>query len=364
MLAEAATPLGLHVRVLAAEGDEGAREVAPDVVSGSADDSEALRSFAAGCDMLTIDHENVDHGTLADLEARGVAVRPSVRTLAFSDKSHQRRGFAAAGLPVPDFVVLAGTGPDDLEVSRRFADRHGGRVVLKASRGGYDGRGVWMLDATDLRGFLADYGGAPLVVEPRLPLDAELAVLVARSPSGEVRTWPVLETVQVDGMCDEVVYPAPVSGAVADRAREVAAKVAEVTAAVGVLAVEFFVVAGEVVVNEIAPRVHNSGHLTIEAFATSQFEQHLRAVLDWPLGPTDELAPVAVMANVVGRAGHDPRACQSVALQQVPEAHVHLYGKTPRDNRKIGHVTVLGSDRDGVRGRAGLAAGLLAGQRS
>ena len=137
--------------------------------------------------------------------------------------------------------------------------------------------------------------------------------------------------------------------------------VADVTGAVGVLAVELFVVEGEVVVNEIAPRVHNSGHLTIEAFATSQFEQHLRAVLDWPLGPTDPLAPVAVMANVVGTQDADPRSRQAAALAEVPGAHVHLYGKTPRPRRKIGHVTVLGTERNAVRSRAARAAEVLAG---
>jgi 5-(carboxyamino)imidazole ribonucleotide synthase len=189
----------------------------------------------------------------------------------------------------------------------------------------------------------------------------ELAVIVARRPSGEVTTWPVLETVQVDGMCDEVVMPAPVEAGLEARAREVAAEVARVTDAVGVLAVELFVVDGAVLVNEIAPRVHNSGHLTIEGTATSQFEQHLRAILDWPLGPTGARAPVAVMANVVGGPHADPRDRQAEALAVVPEAHVHLYGKTARPKRKIGHVTVLGDRRDEVRRRAGLAADLLAG---
>ncbi len=363
MLTEAATPLGVVVRVLAAEGEQGAIGVASDVVTGSAADPEALRSFAGSVDVLTIDHENVDHDTFAVLQQQGVAVRPSVSTLAYSDKAHQRRSFAAAGLPVPDFAVVNPV--SDLEgatrESRGFAARHGGRLVAKASRGGYDGRGVWMLAEADIESFLADYEGAPLVLEPRLDLDIELAVLVARSPSGQVRTWPVLETVQVDGMCDEVVFPAPLDEATSSRAREVATAVADVTGAVGVLAIELFVTGGEVLVNEIAPRVHNSGHMSIEAFATSQFEQHIRAVLDWPLGPTDPTAPVAVMANVIGQAGRDPLDRQPLALEMVPEAHLHLYAKTPRDKRKIGHVTVLGDDREAVRAAAARAAAVLAG---
>ena len=361
MLAEAATPLGIRVKVLAGQSDEGAPEVVPDVVIGAPDDPQAIRSFVAGVDVLTIDHENVDHGTLAALEAEGVAVRPSVHTLEFSDKAHQRVAFSEAGLPVPDFAVVDPRDDAALDTMQGFAARHGRRLVAKASRGGYDGRGVWMLEADRIEAFLSNYEGAALVLEPILDMEIELAVLVARNQSGEVRTWPVLETVQVDGMCDEVVYPAPVTDELTAAAREVSARVAEVTGAVGVLAVELFVVDGEVLVNEIAPRVHNSGHMTIEGFSTSQFEQHLRAILDWPLGPTEPTSSAVVMANVVGSADEDPRDRQAVALAEVPGAHVHLYGKTPRDKRKIGHVTVLGEDRDSVRQLAARAAGLLAG---
>lgn len=365
MLAEAATPMGIHVRVLAAPGDEGAAEVVPDVQVGAPDDPEALASFAATVDVVTFDHENVDHSTLAALEAQGVAVRPGVGTLAFSDKAHQRVAFAAAGLPVPPFAIVdpVADRATATAMAAAFADQHcgGGPVVAKASRGGYDGRGVWMLDADQVAGFLADYDGAPLVLEPKLALQTEVAVLVARRPSGQTATWPVLETVQVDGMCDEVFLPAPISADLAERAAQVATRVAEVTGAVGVLAVELFVVDGDVIVNEIAPRVHNSGHLTIEGTATSQFAQHLRAVLDWPLGPTEPTAPVAVMANVVGGPDGDPRDRQALALDAVPGAHLHLYGKTSRPARKIGHVTVLGDDLAATRAQAKLAADLLAG---
>lgn len=370
MLAEAASPLGVRLRVLAAASDEGASEVVPEIVTGAPDDPDALRSFAGSVDVVTFDHENVDHEALIAIEASGIPVRPGVATLRFADKAHQRREFSAAGLPVPPFRVVDAAAEGAAEAAAAFADEHGdpedgGRIVVKASRGGYDGRGVWMLRADELERFLADYRGAPLVLEPRLPLEREVAVLVARRPSGETRTWPVLETVQVDGMCDEVLLPAAIDEALASRASEIATRIAEVTGAVGVIAVELFVTRRgderQVLVNEIAPRVHNSGHLTIEGCRTSQFEQHLRAVLDWPLGPTDPTAPAAVMANVVGGPEGDPRLRQADALAAVPSAHVHLYGKTSRPGRKVGHITVVGGDVDACRREANLAADTLAG---
>ena len=366
MLAEAASPLGVRLVVLAGDHDEGADEVVVDLRRGAPDDPEALRALAGAVDVVTFDHENVDHETLARLEAEGARVRPSVATLEYSDKAHQRRRFSAEGLPVPPFeVVGASPSRDERDDARRFARRHGA-VVLKSSRGGYDGRGVWMLGEDEVEPFLDRYRGAPLVIEPRLDLLAELAVLVARRPSGGSATWPTFETVQVGGMCDEVLYPAPVTPVLDLRAREVATEAAEVTGSVGVLAVELFVVAGdggpELLVNEIAPRVHNSGHLTIEGSTTSQFEQHLRAILDWPLGPTAMLAPAVAMANVVVEGAGDPRTNQAAALEAVAEAHLHLYGKATRPGRKVGHVTVLGDERGRARSRAVHAAQVLGGR--
>ncbi|MGB6058946.1 MAG: 5-(carboxyamino)imidazole ribonucleotide synthase [Microthrixaceae bacterium] len=368
MLAEAASPLGVGLRVLAGGSDEGAPEVVVDVVRGAPDDHEALIEFARTVDVITFDHENVSLDALAKIEADGIAaVRPNVATLGLADKAHQRRTFSAAGFPVPPFEVI--DVPDDVDrtpaiaAALEFLEVNGGgegQIIAKASRGGYDGRGVWKLGREDIPGFLADYHGAPLVLEPLLQLDLEIAVLVARNPSGEIAIWPVVETVQVDGMCDEVLLTAPIDRDLASQAIQIGHSIAESVGSVGVFAVELFVSDGELLINEVAPRVHNSGHLTIEGCVTSQFEQHLRAVLDWPLGPTDQLAPSVVMRNVVGGAD-DPRCNQAAMFAEVPQGHLHLYGKSPRPDRKLGHVTVLGADMESCRSQASRAVSLVEG---
>lgn len=368
MLAEAASPLGVGLRVLAGESDEGAPEVVVDVVRGAPDDYEALIDFARTVDVITFDHENVNLGALAKIEADGIAaVRPNVATLSLADKAHQRRTFSASGLPVPPFEVIEVSDDVDpthaIAATLEFLEVHGGGdglIVAKASRGGYDGRGVWKLGGEDIPEFIAHYRGAPLVLEPLLQLDLEIAVLVARNPSGDIAVWPVVETVQVDGMCDEVLLPAPIDQDLAGQAIQVGHSIAESVGSVGVFAVELFISNGELLINEVAPRVHNSGHLTIEGCVTSQFEQHLRAVLDWPLGPTDQVAPSVVMRNVVGGAG-DPRCNQASLFAEVPQAHLHLYGKSPRPARKLGHVTVLGDDMESCRSQASRAVSLVEG---
>lgn len=366
MLAEAAFPLGVHVRLFADPNDEGAAEIIPDVTYGSIDDASALIAFSKTVDVLTFDHENISHDTLGVIEAHDKPrVAPSVQTLMFSDKAYQRQAFQQAGLPIPAFLVVDPKDATALDQTLAFSAQHGiaddgHRIVLKASRGGYDGRGVWMLTAAELEQFFDSYDGAPLVVEPLVDLDMELAVLVARSATGEVATWPVVETVQVNGMCDEVILPAPVDDELNARAAAIAEQVSQLTQSVGVLAIELFVTHGELLINEIAPRVHNSGHVTIEGSTTSQFAQHIRAILGWPLGPTDSTANVAVMRNIVGQHDDvDPRCNQLEALAHVPEAHIHLYGKTVRADRKIGHLTVLGNDQQVLQDRALHAANLM-----
>ncbi|MGH2908403.1 MAG: 5-(carboxyamino)imidazole ribonucleotide synthase, partial [Solirubrobacteraceae bacterium] len=272
------------------------------------------------------------------------------------DKLHQRRALAAAGFPVPPFVH-ARTAIDLVE----FAATHGWPVVMKAPRGGYDGRGVVMA-TTESQGaaYLAELPDGALL-EPALEIGRELAVQVARTSDGAMATYPVVETVQRDAMLRELVCPAEISGERALQACELARGVVSHIGATGITAVELFLTPQGLLVNELALRPHNSGHHTIEATVTSQFEQHLRAALDWPLGETRLRAPAAVTVNVIGPAdGSDPRSRLGEALA-VPGAHVHLYGKQPRPGRKLGHVTALGADRPAARRTAWRATRILEG---
>ena len=300
MMIEAATPLDIPVRLLAAGPDDGAARIWPHVEIGSPKSRDDLLRFAEHCDVLTFDHELVNLEALRELEAAGKRVFPSADALLHAqDKLHQRRAFRAAGLPVPDFEEVT-----DLEGIAAFAERHGWPVVAKAQRDGYDGRGVWVLrgrsEAETLIGEAAANGVA-LLVEQYVPIDAELAGLIARRPGGEMAVYPIVETVQRDGICVEVVAPAAIPEPIRAQARELTIAVAETTGVVGNMALELFLAGGELSVNEIATRPHNSGHFSIEACGASQFENHLRAILDWPLGDTRLRAPVVVMANLLGR---------------------------------------------------------------
>jgi 5-(carboxyamino)imidazole ribonucleotide synthase len=273
------------------------------------------------------------------------------------DKLHQRRELAAAGFPVPPFTHARTT----IDVAQ-FAARHGWPVVMKAPRGGYDGRGVLVATtAADAASYLAELADGALL-EPALAIECELAVQVARTSDGRSVTYPVVETIQRDAMLRELICPAQISAAHALQACELARTIVEHIGASGLIAVELFLTPDGLLVNELALRPHNSGHHTIEATVTSQFEQHLRAVLDWPLGATELVAPATV--NVIGPPdGSDPRDRLAPALG-VAGAHVHLYGKTARPGRKLGHVTALGADTAGARRTAWRAADILEARTS
>ncbi|MFC8615122.1 5-(carboxyamino)imidazole ribonucleotide synthase [Micromonospora purpureochromogenes] len=358
MTHQAAIALGQSLRVLALAPDDGAALVASDVQYGDHTDLSALRTFAKGCDVVTFDHEHVPTEHIRALAAEGVKLFPAADALLHAqDKRIMRERLGALGVPNPAWRPVAE--PADLVA---FGEETGWPVVLKAACGGYDGRGVWMVDdptrAAELAATLLA-GGTSLIVEERVALRRELAVQVARSPFGQVAAYPVVETVQRDGICVEVLAPAPdLSEELALAAQQLAIDLATALGVVGLLAVELFQTDAGLVVNELAMRPHNSGHWTIEGARTSQFEQHLRAVLDYPMGDTSLTAPVVVMANVLGGEpggiSIDERLHHLFAAE--PGAKVHLYGKQVRPGRKIGHVTVLGTDLDDVRARAARAA--------
>lgn len=397
MTHQAAIALGQSLRVLALTPEDGAALVAADVRYGDHTDLAALRTFVKGCDAVTFDHEHVPTEHLRVLAAEGVPLRPGPEALRYAqDKRAMRERLTALGAPVPRWRPVTAAA-DVVE----FGTEVGWPVVLKASRGGYDGRGVWFAaDAVEASRRVDELLGAgtELIVEERVVLRRELAVQVARSPYGQVAAYPVVQTVQRDGICVEVLAPAPaLPEELAVAAQKLAIDLATALDVVGLLAVELFEVAtpasgpgpvsetasgpvsesasgpvsetgtetgtaadgcATLVVNELAMRPHNSGHWTIEGARTSQFEQHLRAVLDYPMGQTTLTAPAVVMANVLGGADGgmpiDERLHHMFAAD--PGIRVHLYGKQVRPGRKIGHVTALGDDLDRVRARAVRAA--------
>ncbi|HTM85587.1 MAG TPA: 5-(carboxyamino)imidazole ribonucleotide synthase [Mycobacterium sp.] len=382
MTHQAAIALGQTLRVLVADADDPAAQVTPDVVLGSHTDLAALRRAAAGATVVTFDHEHVPAELLAQLAADGVNLAPPPQALLYAqDKLAMRARLAGIGVPMPRYIALESQeGPEGLDSAAQrdpldeFAARVGVPLVLKAARGGYDGRGVAMADDLEAArqiaaGYLAT--GVPVLVEEQVVMRRELAAVVARSPFGQGAAWPVVQTVQRDGICVQVIAPAPeLPDALAEQAQQLALRIAAELGVVGVLAVELFQTHdGALLVNELAMRPHNSGHWTMDGSVTSQFEQHLRAVLDYPLGDTAAIAPVTVMANVLG-AAHTPAMSMDERVHhlfaRMPDVRVHLYGKAERPGRKIGHLNLLGTepaDRGSLaklRERAELAAHWLA----
>ncbi|SPT53282.1 N5-carboxyaminoimidazole ribonucleotide synthase [Actinomyces bovis] len=392
MMQEEASALGVHLRALVEAPDGSAAAVIPDAPVGAAGDEAAVRALLAGrpgsadplwagaAQVLTFEHEHQDAALLERLQAEGISVQPSAQALELArDKLAMRRAMSAAGLPQPAWAELSGSAEQMRAAVLAFAQDHGWPVVLKTPRGGYDGHGVLLVhEAAELEaGEAAQWlkataaaragqasggagaeqpaggggslgGGAvsSLLVEEAIPFTRELAVLLARSPSGELRAWPVAQTRQVDGICAQVVAPAPGLDAQAvARAQAVGRQVAESFGVTGVLAVEIFAVerASEPValyINELAMRPHNSGHWTQDGAVTSQFAQHLRAVLDLPLGSTAPVAPATVMVNLLGGVQEPGPQALRQALALEPEAQVHLYGKGWRTGRKLGHVNL------------------------
>ena len=355
MMIPAAVCLGIELRVLA-EGDGSSAALAASTVGDFAD-LDTVLAFADGVDVVTFDHEHVPQEILRALVSRGVAVHPGPDALLYAqDKLLMRERLTELGLPVPDWARVESRA----EVAAFLAD-HGGRAVLKTPTGGYDGKGVLVIsDAAEADEWLAS--GAALLIEELVEFRRELAQLVARRPSGELVAWPVVESVQRGGVCSEVIAPAPRSaGKLADVAFDIASTIAESLGVTGVLAVELFETTDErLLINELAMRPHNTGHWSIDGATTSQFEQHLRAVLDLPLGSTGCRDEWSVMVNVLGGplVGSIEDRYPS-ALADQPTVKVHLYGKESRPGRKVGHVTAGGEDLDQVVWQARSAAVLL-----
>jgi 5-(carboxyamino)imidazole ribonucleotide synthase len=363
MCCEAASALGIDTIVLASSPDDAAVSVASEVVLGSPTDPTALHELAARSDVVTFDHELVDLDAVRALESAGRCVHPSSAALeAAVDKALQRRRFAAAGLAVPEFIILDSDRDSDLAALRAFAERLDRVPVVKAARGGYDGRGVVIASRLDqAAGAVAAWreSGAVVVAEAPIEFLTELAALVVRRAGGDTVAYRAVQTTQVDGVCREVLVPGGLSEATSKEAGALAARAAELVGAVGVMAVELFETDTGLLVNEVALRPHNSGHWTIEGATTSQFENHLRAVLDLPLGATALTARAVATVNVFGGAsGILDDASLALALSE-PRARLHLYGKAPRPGRKLGHVTVLGDDADEAARVAWRAAAAL-----
>lgn len=348
MMGEAAHDVGVELLVLATSLDDAAVATCDDVVLGDPKDFGALEAIARSCDVVTFDHELVDLELVATLETRGVVIRPNARALHFAvDKAYQRAAFAEAGVPVPRFLVVDSARDPRIGA---FLDDLAALPVVKAARGGYDGRGVAFPDdreqvLTTIDEFARS---GDVVLEERLTLHGEVAQLIARAVDGSVAIYPLVGTIQANGMCIEVDYPAQVTVELAVRAGDLAKQIASLVDAVGVLAVEFFVTASGLLVNEVALRPHNSGHWTIEGTATSQFANHLLAVSGQSLGDVTPRCDAAAMVNVVG--SHRPTSLDDA--RSVEGAYVHDYGKAWRPGRKLGHVTVLGNSATLVHVRA------------
>jgi 5-(carboxyamino)imidazole ribonucleotide synthase len=346
MMIPAAIALGVHIKVLA-ETDVMSASLAATQV-GDYTDLETVRAFAKTVDVITFDHEHVPQHVLSGLIADGVSVQPGPGALVFAqDKAAMRRRLSESGFPVPVWAPVASSA--DLA---RFLGAHGGVAVLKTARGGYDGHGVRVVtgehDADDWLAALAqDDAAGSLLVEEKVDFRRELSQQVARRPSGEMAVYPVVETIQENGVCAQVIAPAPqTSDAVHDEAARIGRGIAEELGVTGMLAVEMFETTdGRVLVNELAMRPHNSGHWSIDGAVTGQFEQHLRAVLDLPLGRPHPRAPWTVMVNVLGGpAGRMLPSRYPEVLARFPQVKMHGYDKASRPGRKVGHVTAYGDD--------------------
>ncbi|WNI24420.1 5-(carboxyamino)imidazole ribonucleotide synthase [Streptomyces sp. ITFR-16] len=359
MTHEAGIPLGIKFKLLSDTAQDSAAQVVSEVVVGDYRDLDTLRAFAHGCDVITFDHEHVPTEHLRALEADGIPVRPGPEALVHAqDKGVMRAKLTEIGAPCPRHRIVK-----DPADAAAFAEEVGGfPVILKTVRGGYDGKGVWVVrseaDAADP--FRA---GVPVLAEEKVDFVRELAANIVRSPHGQAVAYPVVESVQVDGVCDTVIAPAPeLDEELGGEAQQLALRIAQELGVVGHLAVELFETRdGRILVNELAMRPHNSGHWTQDGAITSQFANHVRAVLDLPLGDPRPRARWTVMSNVLGGDFPDMYQAYLHCMARDPQLKIHMYGKDVKPGRKVGHVNTYGDDLADVRERARHAADYLRG---
>ena len=326
-----AAALGINLLLLANDAQDSGAQITNHVV-GDYKDLETVRAFASKCDVITFEHELIPLSIIKTLEADGVVVRPSSASFIYSqDKAQMRERLS--NFPAPKSAVVT-----NAQEVTEFP------VIAKAISGGYDGRGVWKIDTQEeLAGVLKQVG--KVLIEELIDFDYEIAVMVARSPHGQATTWAPTQTIQRDGICVMTISPAPqLSNELSEKAQKLALDIANEIGVIGVMAVEIFVKGQELFINELAMRPHNSGHWTIEGSLTSQFEQHLRAVLDLPLGNPQMTAPIAVMGNILGGDEEDMYRPYLHLMARTPELKFHHYKKEVRPGRKIGHVNLLGDN--------------------
>ena len=354
MMVPPAVDLGISLSLFAGSSQESGAQVAPHIV-GSLSDTEAVLEWASKCDVVTFEHELISQELIAAIAQSGVKVFPSAESFIYSqNKLAMRRKMEELGLPNPKWEEFDGTSCE-IEFP----------LIAKSIAGGYDGRGVFVVqDLEELQG-LRERSGANLLIEEKLTFDYEIAVMVARSPHGQAATWAPTLTVQRDGICTQTITPVPdLSEALETEVTQIALRIAQGIDLVGVMAVEIFVVGDHLIINELALRPHNSGHWSIEGSVTSQFEQHLRAVLDLPLGDTSLVAEYAVMGNVIGIETDKSKDLYRPYLHlmaRIPGLKVHQYMKELRPGRKVGHVTLLGSNLLHLRSEVSHAVDYLSG---
>jgi len=364
MMTPPAINLGITLKVLA-EANGSSAGLATTMV-GDYTQLSVVEEFAKTVDVITFDHEHVPLAVLQALEAAGVSVQPPSKALAYAqNKLDMRLQLGALGLPMPDWAEI-----HDADSLDAFIEAHGGVAILKTPIGGYDGKGVRVVSsAADAADWLSAEGlarvGGRLLAEEKVDFVRELAQLSARTPSGDFRAWPLVQTTQRNGVCAEVLAPAPeASEETLETAAAIARGVADGLGVTGVLAVEMFETSdGRLLINELAMRPHNSGHFSIEGSVTSQFEQHLRAVLDLPLGSTQATDAHAVMVNLLGVDDvNDFLPHYAAAMEAHPEAKIHTYGKGARSGRKMGHVTVISGNSEWALAAARATAKILVGE--